>query len=409
MTLKQTVLKRVARFAAGGTPSVSEPDYWSDDEGTPWVAIGDMTSQPSVRRTERRVTAQGIASKRLPVGREGTVLFAMYASVGTVSVLGTAASWNQAILGMEPIPTLADRRFLVYWLLSLRPRLEEHFRSNTQDNLNAEQVGNLPYPVLPVGKQRAIADFLDAETARIDALIAKKRRLSRLLNEQFASHVERVIWREVRNTTPLMHLTPPSRQIMYGIVLPGPDVEDGIPIVKGGNVASRKLQPHQLARTTREIEASYARARLAAGDVLYAIRGGIGDVAIAPPSIAGANITQDVARVAPRAGVDSRWIRYALESATARADALGRVVGATVKGINIRDLKRVRLPSVDPAAMRAQANELSSIERSSIDIQQRLNQQTQLLSEHRQALIAAAVTGEIGVSGPRRGRSQTVG
>ena len=190
MTFRETSLKRVTRFAAGGTPSVAEPRFWSDDSGTPWVTIGDMTWQPAVRQTERRLSEEGVASKRLPVGRKGTVLFAMYASVGAVSVLDTEASWNQAILGMTPVPSLADRRFLVYWLLSLRPRLRELFRSNTQDNLNAEQVGNLPYPVLPVDRQQAISDFLDAETARIDALIEKKRRMRQLLGERMAAHVE---------------------------------------------------------------------------------------------------------------------------------------------------------------------------------------------------------------------------
>ncbi|MBA2714439.1 MAG: restriction endonuclease subunit S, partial [Rubrobacteraceae bacterium] len=146
-----------------------------------------------------------------------------------------------------------------------------------------------------------------------------------------------------------------------------------------------------------DIESNYARSRIVGGDVLYAIRGGIGDVAIASASIAGANITQDVARVAPRGDVDSRWIRFALESATARADALGRVVGATVKGINIWDLKRVRVPDVDSVERRLRADELSEIDRSINEIRQRLDRQTQLISEHRQALITAAVTGQIEV------------
>ena len=137
MSARQTALKRVARLVAGGTPSVEDPRFWSRDSGTPWVTIGDMTRQPVVRQTERRVTEEGLASKRLPVGRRGTVLFAMYASVGAVSVLDTEASWNQAILGIEPVASLAERRFLMYWLLSLRPQLQRYFRSNTQDNLNA--------------------------------------------------------------------------------------------------------------------------------------------------------------------------------------------------------------------------------------------------------------------------------
>ena len=57
-------------------------------------------------------------------------------------------------------------------------------RSNTQDNLNAEQVANLGFPVLSVGTQRAIADYLDTETSRIDTLITKKRRMIELLSER---------------------------------------------------------------------------------------------------------------------------------------------------------------------------------------------------------------------------------
>ena len=60
-------------------------------------------------------------------------------------------------------------------------------RSNTQDNLNAEQVANLCFPVLSVGAQRAIADYLDIETGRIDALISKKRRMIELLEERVGS------------------------------------------------------------------------------------------------------------------------------------------------------------------------------------------------------------------------------
>ena len=98
---------------------------------------------------------------------------------------------------------------------------------------------------------------------------------------------------------------------MYGIVLPGPDVRpNGVMLVKGGDVAQNRLQPESLCHTTVEIERSFERARLRAGDVLVAIRGGIGDVAIVPASIDGSNITQDVARVAPL-GLDSEWLKFA--------------------------------------------------------------------------------------------------
>jgi type I restriction enzyme S subunit len=131
---------------------------------------------------------------------------------------------------------------------------------------------------------------------------------------------------------------------MYGIVLPGPNVDVGVPIVKGGDVKPGRLTLSSLCKTTHEIEAGYARSRLRAGDLVYSIRGTIGDVEIVPQEIEGANLTQDAARIAPARGIQNSWLRYTLE-----ADPVFRQLeigspGAAVRGINIRDLKKALIP-----------------------------------------------------------------
>ncbi len=45
-------------------------------------------------------------------------------------------------------------------------------------------LGRLPIWIPSVDKQRAIADFLDRETAKIDELVAKKERMIELLQEK---------------------------------------------------------------------------------------------------------------------------------------------------------------------------------------------------------------------------------
>lgn len=184
-----TRLKRAVTMRSGGTPPVDDPAMW-DDEGLPWASISDMSKSPSVTCTDRQVSALGIRTKALPVGEPGTLLFAMYASVGAVAVLGVRASWNQAILGIQPRQGMADSRFVRYWLEHLKPDLMAITRSNTQDNLNSEQVGNLSFPVTPLLMQRIIADYLDGETVRIEALIATKQRLVHVLNERFVEMLE---------------------------------------------------------------------------------------------------------------------------------------------------------------------------------------------------------------------------
>ncbi len=193
-----TRLKRVTVLRAGGTPSVQTGRFWSDPpDGLPWVAIGDMSGGNFVSDTDRHVSLEGIAVKRLPVGRPGTVMFAMYASLGAVAELAVTASWNQALLGIDPVEGVAVGRFVRYWLEHLRPSLGALARSNTQDNLNAEQVANLAFPVVSVDEQRAIADFLDTETVRIDKLVEKIARTVELLQERRSALITAAVTGEI--------------------------------------------------------------------------------------------------------------------------------------------------------------------------------------------------------------------
>jgi type I restriction enzyme S subunit len=178
-----TRIKRVAVMRAGGTPTVDDPAMWADN-GTPWVAISDMTASRVIVETHRTVSTAGLQTKRLPLGCPGTLLFAMYASVGATAELGITATWNQAILGIAGVPSLCETRFLDYWLQFLRNELRAIVRSNTQDNLNAEQVGNLPFPVVPVTTQQQIVASLDAVTTQVDRFLARNARSLDLLIER---------------------------------------------------------------------------------------------------------------------------------------------------------------------------------------------------------------------------------
>lgn len=244
-------------------------------------------------------------------------------------------------------------------------------------------------------EQSAIADFLDRETARIDALLERKRQMMELIGERARRIADSVIWAEVDSEIPLMYAVDALRPVMYGIVLPGPDVPEGVPIVKGGDVSAHRLTPDQLCRTTNEIEAPYARARLRAGDVLFAIRGGVGDAAMVPMELEGGNITQDVARIAPVPEFRSDWLLEVMRTQTVQRRASHLITGATITGLNIRDLERIRIPWSRPERQEADLATLQPLLVASERLERALGRQVELLAEHRQALITAAVTGQM--------------
>ncbi len=61
--------------------------------------------------------------------------------------------------------------------------------------INASEIGDLPIALPPLGEQRAIAAYLDRETERIDALVAKKRLLIERLEEYRTALITRTVTR----------------------------------------------------------------------------------------------------------------------------------------------------------------------------------------------------------------------
>lgn len=313
------------------------------------------------------------------------------------------------------------RQFLAYAMNSPGARWQIEVAlsggSGLASNIAQGDVKGLILPEPPREEQRAIAGFLDRETARIDALVAKKERLIELLQEERAALITRAVTKGLDPEVPikdsevawlgaipahwvvkrLWYLTPSARRIMYGIVLPGPNVPNGIPIVKGGDVSPDHLRLDRLNRTTAEIEAAYVRSRLRAGDLVFAIRGSIGEVAIVPDELEGANLTQDAARISYTAETHGPWLLHALRSAPVFAQLEAGALGATIRGINIRDLKRASI-AVPPLAEQRAIAEFLVRETARIDaLIAKIREAIERLQELRTALISAAVTGKIDV------------
>ncbi|MCL4763087.1 MAG: restriction endonuclease subunit S [Burkholderiales bacterium] len=194
----------VQRLESGGTPESDNFEYWTDDEsGVPWVAISDMTRSFHIHDTAKRLTDRGLHSKHLPIVPSGTLLYSMYASLGKVALLEIDAAVNQAILGVVTRNELVLRDFLRWWLEFMQNHVQLLSSSNTQDNLNADKVRKMPVFVPRPDEQRAIAAFLDRETARIDALVAKKERLIELLQEKRTALITRAVTKGLDPTVPM--------------------------------------------------------------------------------------------------------------------------------------------------------------------------------------------------------------
>lgn len=75
--------------------------------------------------------------------------------------------------------------------------------------INASDLANIQIPVHPLKQQRAIADYLDRETARIDAFVVAKERLLGLLAEKRRTFITRAVTRGLDPNAPIRDFSIP--------------------------------------------------------------------------------------------------------------------------------------------------------------------------------------------------------
>ena len=410
----------LAQVVGGGTPNTARADYWADDEdGLPWVAISDMSQGGTIEATEKKVSPSGLREARLRPLPVGSVIYSMYASVGVVARLGIRAVTNQAILGLLP-DAMLSARFLYWWLAAIRYPVLALTRSNTQSNLNAETVRRLPLPLPPLDEQRAIAVYLDRETERIDALVAKKR----LLIERLEEYRTALITRTVTHGLPpeaarAAGLDPSPRLKPSGVEWLGevPEHWEVAAFSREVEIAEGQVDPelepyasmllvapnHVESRTGRLLDPETASEQGAisgkyfcrAGDVIYSkIRPALAKVAVAPEDCL---CSADMYPLRPRGSLVSGYLYWLLLSDGFVAWSVLEADRVAMPKINRETLGDLRLPIPPPSEQFAMDVYLQSETARIHGVIGSARTAIERLQEYRTALITAAVTGKIDV------------
>lgn len=176
-------LRYFATFSTGSTPSREIERYWNG--GIPWVKTGEV-NYATIKTTEETISEEGLASCAVSVEPPGTLLMALYGqgvTRGRVALLGIHATFNQACVAIRPDARI-DAAFLRAFFIFAYSFIRQSGNETTQMNLSAEYVRGIRIPIPPLEEQKAIAAFLDKETARFDTLAAEAQRAIDLLQER---------------------------------------------------------------------------------------------------------------------------------------------------------------------------------------------------------------------------------
>ena len=186
-------LKFVASIEAGQSPP---SNLVSDDmDGLPFLQ-GNAEFGP-VSPSPRFVCEQ--APKKCSAG---DILLSVRAPVGALNIAERSYGIGRGLCAIHPSQDLV-RRFTYFLLITIRSRLNEMATGSTYDAVTTGDVGNLRSILPPLAEQRAIAAFLDRETAKIDFLVAKKERLIELLREKRTALISRAVTKGLDPDVPM--------------------------------------------------------------------------------------------------------------------------------------------------------------------------------------------------------------
>lgn len=293
--------------------------------------------------------------------------------------------------------TDVDGRFIAYWMES-QPywdQIEAGKVVSTIENLSASKYQNLRLSVPDLDHQRAIADYLDRETARIDALIEKKRQMVRALELRLgvlAHDLTTATGREVPLRRVILQIktgtTPPADQMEQ--------LRDGsLPWYSPGDVGDW-LELQEPSRTLdREAVAQGWVPRFAANSTLIV---GIGATAgsVAHLDCDGSG-NQQMTCLVPGPRILPRFLSWQLFSRTEELRATAPFTTLPILNNDFLKAASLFIPTIEEQA--AIVGRLDELAKEMQRVVQLLERQVELLLEHRQALITAAVTGELDVAG----------
>ena len=288
----------------------------------------------------------------------------------------------------------------------------------TRYGLGQDAIGDLPVCLPPDDECGLIADRIERETTRIDALITKKTRFIELLKEKRQALITHAVTKgldpnvkmkdsgvewigEVPEHWVIGRLRDFCSTITtgpFGTALGVSDyVENGIPVINPSHMDGGMCIPDSSVTVSKETATRLSFWALMEGDLIAARRGELGRAAIVTSKESGWICGTGSLRLTPIPDTASTHYLYSvLQAGYARAWLDRESVGSTMPNLN--ESLVGRLPVVIPPTIFEQSTlllKLNQLEQRIESLAVKTQRSIDLLKERRSALITAAVTGQI--------------
>ena len=252
--------KHVAQLESGHTPSRQNPEYWQDCE-IPWFTLADVwqirdKNKSHVTKTQEKVSETGLAHSSARLLPKGTVILSRTASVGFSTIMGVDMATTQDFVNWVCRPHLRPE-YLLYVFRSMDQEFQRLTMGSTHQTIYMPDVGQFVSPLPPILEQDQIVEFIQAETTKIDAVVAKKERLLELLQEKRYTLITHAMTKGLDPNVPMensdiewvgkipAHWSSKRlktiARIRYGLGQPPRESLEGLPFIRATNVVRGRI------------------------------------------------------------------------------------------------------------------------------------------------------------------------
>ncbi len=403
-------LKYRAHVEMGQSPPSAEYAS-SPDEGLPFLQgtadFGPLMPVPKV-----------YCASPTKVAIRGDVLFSVRAPVGELNIADQNVGIGRGLCAVRAGAAWLPR--FGWWALhEARHQLNYVSTGSTYEAVATEDVANLLVEHAAIDEQRAIADYLDHETARLDALVAAKERVLGLLAEKRRALITRAVTRGLDPRSPLRdsgipwlgeipaHWERVQLRRFIRFITSGSRgwaehySDEGSLFVRIGNLTrgSIGLDLSDIQYVAPPVGAEGERTKIQPGDLLFSITAYLGSIAVAPVELEAAYVNQHIAlvRLDDAKGLIPAFAGYVALSDIGQSQLVGQGYGGTKTQLALDDIRELWFPVPPTSEQRAIVDRIER-DAASVDALRTATAHTvALLKERCAALISAAVTGQVDV------------
>jgi len=136
-----------------------------------------------------------------------------------------------------------------------------------------------------------------------------------------------------------------KRKCSYGVLVPGDHEEDGIRLLRVGDINDTgQIDQINLKKISPLIANKYKRTFLEGGEVVISLVGAIGRTAVVPDSLKGANIARAVGVIPISKDISSKFVELMLRSPLKIKEHNEKSHEVARKTLNLEDVKNSKIP-----------------------------------------------------------------